>query len=1240
MRKGKKVLIALMALLTTGVMFSAVACGTGGVSTGGSASSSESNGSVSDSVNGSDGSGDSESDSVGDGSESSGSDSESSSDSDSESVPGSDSSDDSTGDSSSSGIDAEKLDAIPVSGLKTQAEAGGNVAEASWFAVYGEEAVEFTVYVEDSSVYTGGGIYDNDGIELIISKVQRLKGYSEGTLSVTVDASGAVRVKNLSSNTEVTDSGVTAEAVEFTLTGTTVDGYYINVSVPYAALEATEENKDAAVCLGLTNANDAATLKSVYDTAYGTDYQNVHTYMAIAGDNVFEANPYVYYGVIWGDGGSLKASSVWNVDADDGSADAGIYMTGVDNADNYIYMHGSAVNPFYAEVSVNAVDLLNGERWAKFGLVVTGADGQDGLFFYVDAASADGTSFNSDSVALGFNTRVNGGWSGGWSAIGSLGGTSGQYTGDSYITLGIYRQGGVYKLYANGELVKMVSCGIGSDEEAYLGLASFNVTMRARNYSLETDPSKLGEYEIVTEAKDYLFLGDSYIDTAFWYTYGDVFGGLSAANEGVGGTKTSYWLNMVETMKQMYAPKNIVIHIGVNDVDDGNTTGAATSERLDALIAAYEEAFPETDIYYVGLVHNMMFPSKWAEYDVVNEHMKALAAKDEKLHFIDMAQYITPDERGSTMHWFIKDGLHYGVDGYAVFNREIYKALGLSRTSGMNGLGDVAVEGAPAFSYSGGWTFDAEGTAHNTGAGEVQLFLSGLYATDFYAEAKISVSGLTAPDNFAKAGLAVRTTEGTWFWALDCAKGVNSDGAYYNNGWSMVFYRPETVGRDWDWNGYFNGAYQWTYNNQFPEKYSDGVSYDYNTDGSFKTLAIAKSGSTLYFIADGKIVNCLVDVIGADTKAAVSVFDFNLDMYAKDGLVITEAAALRAKLDSLKIYEASGKTIDGDMSDWTDAQKANPYVIPATDGRSVTIYATMETDGIYVFFDAVHNSYRTDSANWWENTNFELKFNDGMQRFASAIGLNSRWEFSARQINASKFVSVTENGKQHTRAEAFISYACIDGTDKNDAFVAMGFAWKTGGEEGFAWGGGDYWYGAEADPGNRTILVTKNGIKTGGERAIDGDLSDWAGDTFTAATTQAGVTATYSAFLGSDGLYLALTVREASIDIMRTNTAGNWWQNTNLEFFGADTNNVRAARAMTFGGKLYHTGYITDAAMSFEDGETEDVLTIELFIANEVLAGVTSDTTSVKVDMGGQLFGAVSNSWQDYLRAATVSRKA
>ena len=62
--------------------------------------------------------------------------------------------------------------------------------------------------------------------------------------------------------------------------------------------------------------------------------------------------------------------------------------------------------------------------------------------------------------------------------------------------------------------------------------------------------------------------------------------------------------------------------------------------------------------------------------------------------------------------------------------------------------------------------------------------------------------------------------------------------------------------------------------------------------------------------------------------------------------------------------------------------------------------------------------------------------------------------------------------------------------------------------------------------------------------------------------------------------------------------------------------------------------------MNYADGETEDTWTIEVFIANEHLINVTSETASMKLDMGGQLYGAVTDTWQDYVRNTVINRKA
>lgn len=1186
-------------------------------------------------------------------------------------------------------LDAEYIEAIPETALTVTATADDKTATAYFYFAYGENALDVSAIVVDGTIVSDAGIYNNDSVEIIFDTVKRVKGYSENTLSVIIDVNGEMNVRKLADNTSV-NAAITKTANMITLDNESVSGYAVSFELPYDLVGISAEEKNAAVCVGLTNAVDDITVAGAYFDGLKTDAENVHTYVMVLGDNEYKANQYLQYSYVWGEAADLTMGTGWNTEHDDGGENPYITLDRLDN-DNYIYMFNSNAKKIYAEAKFNIKELLNGERWGKFGMTVTSADGKDGFFFYVDASSADGVNFNESSVRLGYNTRANvgnGGWAGNWSDIGTLGGTSAQYTGDNSVTLGIYRQGALFALYANGEFVKYVTCAIREDTEAYIGACGFNMLMKVSGYSLATE--NLEKYEIVSEEKDYLFIGDSYMDTAFWYTYGSTFGN-EAANEGVGGTKTEYWLNQLAAMQALYSPENIIVHIGVNDIDDGNTSGEECILRLNRLIAAYEEAFPNANIYYVGLVHNMMFKNKWAEYDKVNAHMAEMAENDAKLNYIDMAKYIVADEENSTMRWFNGDGLHYSVDGYAVLTREILGALGIERTVSANGLGDVTVEGAPALTYSAGWKVDENGVWENKGVAESQLFISDLYtAEDFYAEAKISVAGLNAYDAYPKAGLAIRTTEATYFWGLDCALHINDNGNHFTNNWSMVFRRPEVINRDWDWDGCWTNGY----------KYVNPVSFDYKVDHSFKTLAIARKGNTFYFIADDLIVGTLENIIPSDMEVAVSVFNFNMDMYAKDasaivgadnvayrmyaphkitageyegvtievskntakktdeitftvdagekildkvyvngaevtadekgvykfempdedaaititfkGLMSIDMSAVDGKATASATTVVEGNTVTFAATDKAVINKlyANDVEIVPVDGvysivvnenltitgefwnkygnlvldgtldsyygtgntvaeydddRTITVYGVKTNDGLFLHVTAIMNTQKTDSNEWFLNTNFEFKLNRGEQRHINIVG-----DTQGVSDHFWKTTLLANNKYQHV-VEAYFDKSIVNGwTD--DGYVVLNYAWKTEGEVASvrgdivtAWaitwngdwlarhaggldiGGGDFSTGINTNGALPTIIrIDENGLRKGEdakEAVIDGNLEEYASlKSVTRSDDRKSVTVTGKA--GGDGLYLAFTITHNGWSPLHTD---DWSKNDNLE---------------------------------------------------------------------------------------------
>lgn len=203
----------------------------------------------------------------------------------------------------------------------------------------------------------------------------------------------------------------------------------------------------------------------------------------------------------------------------------------------------------------------------------------------------------------------------------------------------------------------------------------------------------------------------------------------------------------------------------------------------------------------------------------------------------------------------------------------------------------------------------------------------------------------------------------------------------------------------------------------------------------------------------------------------------------------------------------------------------------------------------------------------------------------------------------------------------------------------MGFAWKTDGETGNVWAAGDYWYGPEADPNYTTklVLVTDSGIKTATKRTIDGDLSDWGELTQSTTSTRAAL----ATHLGVDGLYIAVKMTQADITGDRNYTEGDCWKNQNLEFQATDT--MYAARVIMYNGQCYHTGGITDAAMTFvQNADGDDEWIVEMFIANEAMKNVDSSTASVTMKLGGQLFASTdaadANVWNWYAENVPVNR--
>ena len=165
-----------------------------------------------------------------------------------------------------------------------------------------------------------------------------------------------------------------------------------------------------------------------------------------------------------------------------------------------------------------------------------------------------------------------------------------------------------------------------------------------------------------------LFVGDSFFE--FWRNktginenFTTAFSGYDVANVGISGTQAREWRSLRKKLIDPYQPKNVVLNIGINDVDDNNEDGESTAKYIMMLCEDIWATNPECHIYYQSITRcTGYFASKWQFHSASNEIMKANAESNAKLHYLDvMGVY-----GDNYANYLQSDGLHPNTAGYEV----------------------------------------------------------------------------------------------------------------------------------------------------------------------------------------------------------------------------------------------------------------------------------------------------------------------------------------------------------------------------------------------------------------------------------------------------------------------------------------------------------------------------------------------------------------------------------------------
>ncbi|MBE6607723.1 MAG: SGNH/GDSL hydrolase family protein [Ruminococcaceae bacterium] len=158
-----------------------------------------------------------------------------------------------------------------------------------------------------------------------------------------------------------------------------------------------------------------------------------------------------------------------------------------------------------------------------------------------------------------------------------------------------------------------------------------------------------------------VFIGDSFFDTAFWSNfYTTSYRDTDSLCLGVGATTTYDWEDWLSSgWIGKIKPKNIVMHVGTNNVYDDGENVAETVSSLQRMFTLMHAKHPEIPIYWFGISQRSYDAEKIANVDMINAKMKKWCDARDYITYID-----TPSQLKNDM---LKDSVHPKVEYYSIF---------------------------------------------------------------------------------------------------------------------------------------------------------------------------------------------------------------------------------------------------------------------------------------------------------------------------------------------------------------------------------------------------------------------------------------------------------------------------------------------------------------------------------------------------------------------------------------------
>ena len=167
-----------------------------------------------------------------------------------------------------------------------------------------------------------------------------------------------------------------------------------------------------------------------------------------------------------------------------------------------------------------------------------------------------------------------------------------------------------------------------------------------------------------------VFIGDSITDL---YHLDDYYADLDKAcyNRGIGGDRTDGVIDRLQVSLYDLEPSEVVLMIGINDLNSGRTVEEVTS-LYQAILNGIKEHLPSSKVFTMSILPMNDLLAGYFDISVQNQKVEqvnthiAQMASEKGYTYVDLHSQMK-DENGKMIASYTDDGIHPNANGYAVW---------------------------------------------------------------------------------------------------------------------------------------------------------------------------------------------------------------------------------------------------------------------------------------------------------------------------------------------------------------------------------------------------------------------------------------------------------------------------------------------------------------------------------------------------------------------------------------------